>query len=712
MDVGTTGSPMETDGTKQVHDDQFIPRIDDEIDHLRIPDTAQFWNNGTAMYKLADRMENFIQQREPNTQPQINYMNMVKERGEKVVTAITTRYNVEWNVLKSMSLSERKKFFQSKPPTLAPPAQQSYASMVTKPPRAKIPGGNQYVRIHCSYLGRQEQRSIPAFASQVRAFLRSLLLMGKIIDRTMTIAAWDTQAADIGIKEIQGMSDDAVCAYIKMPKDKFMLKGRVNMIGVRLVTKVPGWRIARNFAVLRYSNKQTDSSIIVKEAPSHKGTQSFQIGYFQGTSPNGDYETFRAEIKEVTDGKAEISWQNLYIRGVSGKIWAMAKKEASKVGDTTSTEHKRKKFQLAPEGLQANVRSRDEIKPMKILLMKKYGKRVQVADGSIIRFIPFATNPSSMSAKMKSKLTKRLAWQSLAKAGEEKFPVSLRDIYEPKEYLQGKSVEQVIHEMESSNLRIFRHIGIRWNTNLNANDYELIAHSSMVGEAAKMVDQLKHHMFEFAQGDQRVWNHFLDGATNLSDSAAAAKQQVDDNDNEVNAFYESDEDSVDDEIENQLLSPGFIQILQAQQGQAIPFDESSTMYETQTSASKKSTGSDESMYTVKSILTTESNRTNNTGISGITWDEGVQHNQKKSTEETIDEHLQEKIKDWKTFVKWREEEKFLYEGVCASRSTATTKAASVLKLYSEVIRKRKLKNTLTSSNPPRTVATDEPGQNP
>ena len=84
MDVGTTGSPMETDGTKQVHDDQFIPRIDDEIDHLRIPDTAQFWNNGTAMYKLADRMENFIQQREPNTQPQINYMNMVKERGEKL----------------------------------------------------------------------------------------------------------------------------------------------------------------------------------------------------------------------------------------------------------------------------------------------------------------------------------------------------------------------------------------------------------------------------------------------------------------------------------------------------------------------------------------------------------------------------------------------------------------------------------------------------
>ena len=49
-------------------------------------------------------------------------------------------------------------------------------------------------------------------------------------------------------------------------------------------------------------------------------------------------------------------------------------------------------------------------------------------------------------------------------------------------------------------------------------------------------------------------------------SCPVATQQDDDNDDEVNVFYESDDDSIDDATENQLLSPGFIQILQAQQG--------------------------------------------------------------------------------------------------------------------------------------------------
>ena len=509
------------------------------------------------MYELASKMEAYVQVEAENDW-QKKHKDIVKGRGESIVEKLEEVYQVQWRDLRIMEEEERLKVLE---PTTAP--KQSYAAAAAGPVKDSIPNGHQYVRIHCSYVGKQAQRGIPEYAYQVRTFLRSLLLMGKIIDKTMTIAAWETHGDNISMKEIQGLPDEAICAYIKLPKDKYMLQGRVNMIGVRLVTKVPGWKIARNFAILRYTNKQTDSSIIVKEAPSHKGTHSFQLGYFQGTSSNGDYETFRSEIKDVTDGNVEVSWQNIYIRGVSGKIWSIAKTEANKVGHSNSTEHKRKKFQLAPEGLQAHARTREEIKPMKALLMEKYGKRVQTRDGSIIRFIPFASNHASMSTKMKGKLTARLAWQSIAKAGEEKFPVSLRDIYEPKEYLQGKSVEQVIHEMESSNLRIFRHIGIRWNVNLKANDYDLIAHSSMVGEATKMVDQLKHYMFEYASGDQQVWNHFLDGAKNLSDSAAAAKQQDDDNDDDVNAFYESDDDSIDDATENQLLSPGFIQILQA-----------------------------------------------------------------------------------------------------------------------------------------------------
>ena len=675
----------------------------EQKDTLRIPEDDSFWEDGLAMYTLATEMETYVQ-KDAENEWQKQHKDIVQGRGESIVTKLMDTYQTQWETLKNMHEKERHELFK---PTKRP-ARQSYATVAASPTSDTIPSGSQYVRFHCSFIGHQTERSIPAFASQVRQFLRSFLLMGRIIDKTMTITAWDNPAVVTSLKQIQELSDDAICTFIQMPKDKYMLKGRVNMIGIRIIAKVPGWRITRNFAILRYLNKQTDKSIIVKEAPSHKGPQSFQLGYFQGTSPNGDYTTFRNEIEKETEGKVEISWQNIYVRGVSGKIWDMAKKEADKAGDKNSSEHKRKKFQLAPEGLQANVRNREEIKPMKTMLMEKYGKRVQISDGSIIRFIPFATNHASMSQKMKSKLTKRLAWQSIAKAGEEKFPVSIRDIHEPKEYLKGKSMEQVIHEMESSHLRIFRHIGIRWNTNLKATDYDLIAHSSMVGEAAKMVDQLKHYMFEYANGDQQVWTHFLDGAKNLLDSASAAKHQSDDNDDDVNAFYESDEDSIDDATENQLLSPGFIQILQAQQGQSIPFDESSTMFETQTNSSKKSTGSDESMYTVKSILTTDSNRTSNTGISGITWDEGVQDIQKKSSDATLEEHLQSKIKDWKNFERWRDKEKNLYEGVCASRSTAITKAASVLKLYAEVMKKRKLKDAISIPSP-RAAAAEDPG---
>ena len=53
------------------------------------------------------------------------------------------------------------------------------------------------------------------------------------------------------------------------------------------------------------------------------------------------------------------------------------------------------------------------------------------------------------------------------------------------------------------------------------------------------------------------------------------------------------------------------------------------------------------------------------------------------------------------------EGKNLYEGVCGSRSTAITKAASVLKLYAEVMKKRKLKDASIPS--PRAAAAEDPG---
>ena len=138
----------------------------------------------------------------------------------------------------------------------------------------------------------------------------------------------------------------------------------------------------------------------------------------------------------------------------------------------------------------------------------------------------------------------------------------------------------------------------------------------MVREAANMVERLKHYTFEYAKGDARIRNHFINGSNNLSDSKTVANlQKNDDNDDDVNAFYESDEDSNDDAIECNLLSPDFIQILQVQQGQAIPFDDSSTMHGTKTTIQTNwSKGSDELMQLVKSILNTDSNRSNTTGI--------------------------------------------------------------------------------------------------
>ena len=711
-DGGAAASPMETEGSKPTTEDLQIPNINDEVDHLRLPEGDHFWTDGPAMYLLAEKMESFIQYSTPTTDPQRIYMDLVKDRGEKIVSAVITRCGANWQELKSMSVSERESRLSS-PPIKPRPAPLSYATIASAPPPAIDPAtGHKYIRLRCSYTGKQVTRGIPAYASEVRSLLKSILTMGRLFDKGMMIAPWQQQGPTITIKSMMGINDDDMTAYIKMPSDKYMLNGRVNMIGIRLVTPVPGWQVVRNFSVLRYRNKQPNSSIIIKEASSHRSPQSFRLGYFQGTSPNGDYTTFTKEITNLTDEKVELTWQNIYVRGVTGKIWEMAKKEAEKVGTNNSSEYKRRKFQLAPEGLEAHVGNMEDIKPMKKLLIEKFGKRVQVSDGTVIRFIPFATNDSSMSVKMKTKLRKRLAWQCLSKAGEEKFAVSLQDIHDHKEYLGGKSLEQVIHEMESSNLRIFRHIGIRWNVNLQATDYDLIAHSSMIGEAANMVEKLKHYMFEYAKGDARIWTHFIDGSNNLSDSKTAAKlQKNDDNDDDVNAFYESDEDSDDDAIECNLLSPDFIQILQMQQGQALPFDDSSTMHGTKTTAqSNRSKGSDDSMQSVKSILTTDSNRTNTTGISGITWDEGVQDHHKKTDSQSLDDILKTKIKNWVAFAQWRDTEKVIYNAVCASRSTTTTKAASVLKLYSKVLKSGK--TIARSDSTTRAAEADDPGPKP
>ena len=174
--------------------------------------------------------------------------------------------------------------------------------------------------------------------------------------------------------------------------------------------------------------------ISLKQSEVQRYHKAFPVGFFQGSSETGVYEILNKELPKIVGTNIEVSFQNIYQRGVTGKFWEFAKNEALKQGNEGSKDFRSRKFSLAPSGLIAYVYREADINKAFKILVKHYGKQTAekawpiLPDGSRMRFIPMVSG-FVRSTKVRNQLSQRIKWHITAKALEEVLDLPLNDMF-------------------------------------------------------------------------------------------------------------------------------------------------------------------------------------------------------------------------------------------------------------------------------------------
>ena len=411
---------------------------------------------------------------------------------------------------------------------------------------------NHSIRMRMSLRGQQRHMGIEARAKETKRICVELLNGVCHFDDNAKLTTWNDFGPEAGLRDLDILTNETIVKFLDTPKSG-PLKGEMHSIGIRIVTEMKPETCTRNWNKFRW--KSTFTNLIrLREAESQSPVKAYAIGHIQGTSPNGDYTTMKNEIKMTTENKAEASWQMFNIPNVSSKMWNVAKFEArNAVGDDRSPEFKRKKFALSPEGLTIYVNKYENIKPVKKHLIEKYGRRTPFNDGSIARFIPYVHGRVKDRKVIDDKLFTIVKTHCTTKAAEVTLPIDVLDIHEQKDYLGGKSIEQLIHEIkDEKGDRVFNHIGHRWNTEYNSNKYVVTASESKLIEAQKAVDELKNTLHNLSNPPERIFSHFVDaqkGRIDVDEQKRKRNESAHDDD-DAQTYYDREDDCGNEERRN------------------------------------------------------------------------------------------------------------------------------------------------------------------
>ena len=249
-----------------------------------------------------------------------------------------------------------------------------------------------------------------------------------------------------------------------------------------------------------------------------------------GTTERGVYTTFQKAIQAKYGKEIELSYQLINQRGITPKIWENARKIAeSDFPNAGSREHKRIKFAHAPSALILYTSDKQKARQIRSNVMKEYGRLKNglwpmIEDGSRTRFIPLL--PGFIGNKKLFQNIKDNLWtQACTKAGDVTFDIQLNDIYEPKEYLENLSMEQVIHGIPSvskKGLPLFKHISRKWTKNYNESQIEVVVSSTLTQEATKYMRGLRNNLVR--KYGNKVLSHLCDDAKLQYENKGIKKQ--------------------------------------------------------------------------------------------------------------------------------------------------------------------------------------------
>ena len=361
------------------------------------------------------------------------------------------------------------------------------------------------------------------FGEQIRPLLHDIMMCTKMIDPNTQLGPWKntSEVAPVSGPEIPLLAESTMNDYVMAPgnPDQLTTNKTYYHYGIKIITTIPVIAFTEQWNNNKYHHKENYpclTHVAMRPSELQASHSAYAIGYFQGSTERGEYTTIKSKLSEITQYDTEASWQIINQREVSNRTWANATAKAIEVQTNPNHKtHKRTKFKYAPSALVVHVARKEEVKESRMRLYEAYGKTCQggqwptMPDGSKMRFIPILRG--EIEQKTTEKLYKHMETHTKLKASEEAKEIGICDIHEEKEYLNGMTLEQVIHSTTADTemnipVHIFKHITRKWVRDASITRYEIAYHSKLKKKAMEFLNDIENKLAE-KYGDE-VRNHF------------------------------------------------------------------------------------------------------------------------------------------------------------------------------------------------------------
>ena len=382
----------------------------------------------------------------------------------------------------------------------------------------KVHGMNERNEIRVRFQFKLNRVQGKRYTDQIKYVLYDIMQCVKEIDRSAKLMVWDEkdEGVDLDGQEIQIIGYTVIGKYIDSPTTMEvhppLLGGRMYYHqGIRIKTDVPVYEFTETWNNMKYTHKETHeclNTISMKIAEMQKFSTPYPVGYFAGTTDRGDYTTLQKYLM-ANYSNTEASYQILKQQKISKEIWIQAKEKAEEVYDNPySKEYRRRKFKFSPSALVVYVGNEDEAVMIRRKLYQKYGSVDEngqwpvMIDGSRMKFIPLMQGATT-NETVYAELLEAMEIQAQSKGYEVMMDINIKDIYEQKEYLSNRSIEDIIHSTTSTNpekgkIPLFKHICRKWTRDASVVRYEVAVQPLMEKEAIKFLKEIK-----------KIWTQYL-----------------------------------------------------------------------------------------------------------------------------------------------------------------------------------------------------------
>ena len=207
------------------------------------------------------------------------------------------------------------------------------------------------IRIRLSFMWKKDVTNIKNKYDEIRRVLIRSLEIANKFDKNAAILPWKVHGKSIivpaDIRNIYKMTNEQIGEYIDMKSTENNLgfNKMCHGYGMNIKTQDDITTFLDKWNQVRFESKIGNKSnewIGVKRAEVQKYHNSIPVGFFQGSSENGINTIINEELGKQLGVQVEVSFQNIYVRGITGQFWDNAKKEARKHGEEGTKEFRKK----------------------------------------------------------------------------------------------------------------------------------------------------------------------------------------------------------------------------------------------------------------------------------------------------------------------------------------------------------------------------------